>query len=130
MTYSFCIIVFFYLKNSNIMFKIGQKVICKDVSRNIQFGTTPRGIQMGHIYEITKISKCPCCNSELLELSNTPTLNKWCGKCDNHLGYNNFYHSWRFELIKYEIISNMEIIKEIISERSDITIKETISISE
>ena len=108
------------------MFKIGEKVVCKDTSENVQFNSTPRGIKKGVIYEITGISKCPKCNDTFLSLSETPYLHKWCGKCDCDLGTNNYYHSWRFELIKYDLISNKEIIKEMIVEKSDLPIKEPV----
>jgi phage FluMu protein Com len=108
------------------MFKAGQKVVCKNTSENIKFNTIPRCIKKEVIYEITDILKCPKCNKLILSISNTPYLHKWCRNCNCDLGFNHYYHSWRFEPIKYNLISNKEIIKELITEKSDLLIKEPI----
>jgi hypothetical protein len=85
------------------MFKIGQKVVCK--AENPQ-----KTIKNGRIYTVTEIDYDGAIRVKEAEPS---------------YPYSWFWQ-WRFEPIKYEIISNKEIIKEIITEKSDLPIKEPV----
>lgn len=102
------------------MFKKGDKVICKDISYNIKFNSIPRGITKGKIYTILKVTNCKCCGIEDIELEEVIALEKWCGKCDDYKGFVKAYHSFRFEKIKYDIISNKELVKNIFTIEQEI----------
>ena len=106
------------------MFKIGQKVVCKENNR-YNFGY-PHGIAKGEIYTIIGISKCPDCNSLLLELKEPTPRYKYCGNCDNDLGINSCYHASRFEPLKYDLLDNKDTISELIEERADIKTPELV----
>lgn len=101
------------------MFKIGQKVVCKNT--NDFKNSTPRGIEKGKIYIIEGISKCNC-GKEILHLEGIEKLQRWCGTLDTYTGVNAAFYSYRFEILQYEIISNFELIKEIIVEKADISL--------
>lgn len=105
------------------MFKIGQKVVCKSL-KTVNDGY-PFGISKDGVYTVLGYYKCKNCGQKFLLLNAHSHSSKWCGKCDkpNMLPDNAFWE-WRFEPIKYALIDNMEIIKEIITERSDVPIKE------
>lgn len=108
------------------MFKIGQKVVCKSLHK-FNDGT-PHGIEKGKIYTVEGYCNCNCCGATFVLLTEGHSYSeKWCGKCDkpNMLPDNAFF-DWRFEPIKYEIISNKEFIKEVITEKSDLPIKEPV----
>ena len=101
------------------MFKTGQKVICK--SLKTPMGGTAFGIELGKIYVIEKIINCPICNEELLCLVGVDTFSKkHCSSCDNLTQWSNIFSSWRFEPLKYNLISNKLIMSEIIKEKIDI----------
>lgn len=103
------------------MFKIGQKVVCKNID---DFKTSaPYGIEKGKVYTITSVCKCVC-GKTALELDEAPTMERWCGYTNEYIGYSASFYAYRFELVKYDLISNKEIIKNIITEKSDFTIKE------
>lgn len=100
------------------MFKIGQKVVCKNTD---EFkNSTPRGIEKGKIYTIEAVSKCDC-GKEVLHLQGVIKLQRWCGLLDTYTGFSASFYSYRFEILKYDIISNFEITKEIIDEKSDVS---------
>ena len=106
------------------MFKIGQRVVCKE-TRSYNFGQ-PNGITKGEIYTIAGITNCPNCNSLLLELVEVLPMRKWCGECDKDLKTNSYYHASRFEPLKYDLLDNKDIISEIIEEKADIKIPELV----
>lgn len=76
------------------MFKIGQKVVCKNIegSRNI----APRGIKLREIYTIANIGTC-ICGKEILHLKDVPATAKWCPAKNVYVGYNAGFYSYRFE---------------------------------
>tara|TARA_R110000782_G_C14673991_1_gene399288 strand:- start:424 stop:747 length:324 start_codon:yes stop_codon:yes gene_type:complete len=99
------------------MFKIGEKVICKNKEG---FATSsPYGIEINKVYTIEAISKCAC-GKEILHLLEAEKLKRWCGTKDIYTGHNAGFYSYRFEKVNYEIISNKEIIKNIISTEQDV----------
>lgn len=106
------------------MFKIGQKVVCKQDNK-YNFGY-PHGITKGEIYTIAEITNCPNCNSLLLGLVEVLPLRKWCGKCNTDLKTNSYYHASRFEPLKYDLLDNKDIISELIEEKADIKISELV----
>lgn len=77
------------------MFKIGQKVVCKD-TETFKYGTTA-GIILGRVYTVTGLTYCPNCLLEFLEIKEAPLLTKICGNCHCSLGANKSYFSFRFE---------------------------------
>jgi len=89
------------------MFKLGQKVVCKDVIGSI-------GLIKNKIYTIRAI-----CDSKkqigqrglILEETSPPS---------RYIGYK----IERFEPLKYDIIPNKDIIKEVVDEKADVEIKE------
>ncbi len=76
------------------MFKVGQKVVCKN-TKSAEQGT-PYGIEKGVIYTVIGISTCVC-GKELLGLKEVEILNKWCGTKNVCLGMSSNYYSFRFE---------------------------------
>lgn len=102
------------------MFKMGQKVVCKDASNNGR-------LIKGKIYTIDGMVKCDCgsINLLLLEFKSESWRLKWCNECSRVTSMpGNAFLSWRFESLKYDIVSNKEVLKEIIVEKLDISIKE------
>ena len=77
------------------MFKIGDRVICKDISDNAM--TTPTGIENGKVYTVVRISKCGGCGRETLHLKEPEPLAKWCW--DKPVGFDASYYSFRFEKV-------------------------------
>ena len=104
------------------MFKIGQKVICKDLRCWWGF---PFGIEKGGIYEVENVIKCKCGETHLLLYGIDTGGLKVCSCNNDNLPTNSFL-AWRFEPIKYDLISNKDVIKEMIVEKSDLPIKEPI----
>ena len=100
------------------MFKIGQKVVCKDAKNTI-------GITEGNIYNIEGIIKCSKCNKELLLLNPDFHISFKLCICNEWVPDNSFY-SYRFELLKYDLLDNKDIISEIIEEKADIKIPELV----
>ncbi len=105
------------------MFKIGQKVVCKTLKPSLPDGVTS-GIEVGKIYQIESKLTCSCGGKHLL-LKGIDTGSSHLCKCENSLP-SNAYFEWRFEPLKFGLISNAEIIKEIISEKSDLPLKEPV----
>ena len=79
------------------MFKIGQKVVCKDTTPNAVFSSAPHGIKKGVVYTISALTYCPQCLCEFIELKEVSSIDKMCASCDCHLGACSSYHSYRFE---------------------------------
>lgn len=102
------------------MFKIGQKIVAKDLSSTI--GST-EGIKKGQIYEIESIGSCSA--GQILGLVGVDSGKPHHCLCGGQHA-SNVYMAWRFEPLKYAIISNKHFIKEIITERSDSPIKRTV----
>ena len=94
------------------MFKIGQKVVCKDVSNSSQYST----IKLGSIYTILDIVTSGSGPALILDTEENGQM----------YGFPFFwgYRPDRFEPLKYDLISNMDIIKEMIPERLDVPEKE------
>lgn len=101
------------------MFKIGQKVVCKNTYS--QTGIV-MGIKKGSIYTIEDIITCPDCGDVKLLLNTSSPSLKTCTKCYYSSLPNNAYMSSRFEPLQYDIISNKDIIKEIMTEKLDVKI--------
>ena len=110
------------------MFKIGQKVVCKDNS------SCPE-LTINKIYTITFIESCPHCGKAALELEEIgdKVINKtgwcFCSSCSNlHFTDQNkvAYFAYRFEPLKYDLLDNKDIISELIEERADIKIPELV----
>ena len=101
------------------MFKIGQKVVCKNT--NDFENSTPTGIEKNKIYVVEGISKCNC-GKEILHLEGVEKSPRWCGHLDVYTGFNAGFYSYRFEILQYDIISNFEIIKEMIEEKQDVSL--------
>jgi hypothetical protein len=100
------------------MFKIGQKVVCKNAKSTI-------GLVQDKVYSVIEIFTCPKCGlvSLVVHDGNYCTGTRCdCGQYSTD-GFN-FYRPDRFEPLKYDLIDNMDIIKEMIPERSDVPIKE------
>lgn len=76
------------------MFKVGQKVVCKNVDGVHNF--VPTGIEKGRIYTIEAISNCAC-GKEMLTLKEAPKLERWCATKDEYIGYCSSFYSYRFE---------------------------------
>lgn len=91
------------------MFKIGDRVICKDVS-DFEL-TTPTGIEKGKVYTVIGISKCGC-GRETLQLKEPKPLDKWCG--DKFYRYDTTYYSFRFEKVISQWVD--ELLENIILE--------------
>ena len=97
------------------MFKIGQKVICIEDDSNY----SPSYLKNNNIYTIKNIVKA--CNGTALLLEEIYNGNQYRDLAD--------FWGWnpkRFEVLRYEIISNKEILKEIIIEKLDLPIKEPV----
>jgi hypothetical protein len=79
------------------MFKIGQKVVCKDLSdTNTHY---PHGIEKGKIYTVNTITKCSC-GRELLILDEAiPYYGRECNSCFSKV-HELAFCSFRFEPIK------------------------------
>ena len=103
------------------MFKVGQKVVCKNVEA-INYGL-PNGIKKDKTYTIVGIDNCAC-GRTVLDLAEAPTMQKYCGHTNIHMGFNAKYYAFRFEPLKYDTASNMEVILEILEKKVDITIEE------
>lgn len=89
------------------MFKIGQKVVC--VNDKIRHIDSPLGnLKKNKIYTVAKI-EVGCLWLEEIKAPAT-----------------GHYYKDRFMPLKYDIISNKEIIKAIIIEKSDLPIKEPV----
>ena len=100
------------------MFKVGQKIVCKD-----SIGTV--GLTKGKIYEIENIIRCPKCNREMLTINPDCYIPfKHC-LCNKRVDVNSFY-SYRFEPLQYDLLDNKDIISEIIEERADIKVPELV----
>lgn len=104
------------------MFKIGQKVVCKDNSE------CPELI-VGKIYIVHNIDICPACGAVGIFIS-PPKSNKEaigiCKCCGTFAPCQDCqdYRASRFEPLKYDLISNKDIIKEMVPERLDVPEKE------
>lgn len=94
------------------MFKIGDKVVCKNIENQPKFNSTPTGLIKGKFYTVISINSCKSCGSETLGLKEVKLITKHCAKCDNYLGSNNQYHSYRFEKLQDNFAEN--VIKYII----------------
>lgn len=86
------------------MFKIGQKVVCKNTDA-LRFGT-PTGIYLGKVYTVVGLTYCHDCLREFIEIKEAPFLNKICGECNCRLGTCQSYSSFRFEPLVEEKESN------------------------
>jgi len=104
------------------IFKVGQKVVCKNVDGFMCGTYNPEQIEKGKIYTIKSINKC-ICGRTLLELDEVQPTNRYCGHTTIPIGFNACFYAFRFELLKYDIVSNKEIIKEIITEKLDLYIE-------
>jgi hypothetical protein len=107
------------------MFKIGQKVVCKNGT-----GTVPR-IYSNKIYTVSGITRCTGCGAECLELEetlqNSFKFKVKCGKCNEiYISNDANYLSSRFEPLKYDLLDNKDIISELIEERADIKVPELV----
>jgi hypothetical protein len=107
------------------MFKIGQKVVCKN---SIQ--TFPKLVS-NKIYTVRSIHKCTNCGDTCLELeeiiSTYISRGTICSNC-NQLYFPDEiqYRASRFEPLKYDLLDNKDIISELIEERADIKIPELV----
>lgn len=109
-------------------FKVGQKVVCKN--NRSKLGII-KELTEGKVYTVESVSYCSSCNGETLSLCELhgqveyPGLN-WmiCGNdnCEHPFFiYENFsFMSWRFEPLKFDLLSNKEIIETIIKETVDV----------
>ena len=107
------------------MFKIGQKVVCKDNSGCPE-------LTINKIYTIYAIDRCPYCKIIGLELEEVgegdgSKLGECiCGKIFETDGDKEGFKSTRFEPLKYDLLDNKDIISELIKERADIKVPELI----
>jgi len=108
------------------MFKIGQSVVCKNTS---SIGSTfPLGIKKGEIYIVDGFEECPICKCKLLLLRGIDSGSlKTCGHCSYYPLPTNAFMSIRFEPVKYSSVSSKEIIINVIEERLDVPLKESIT---
>jgi hypothetical protein len=105
------------------MFKIGQKVVCKNTDTFVT--GAPYGIEKGKIYTVIDIYQCAC-GRTVLELDEAPAMQRWCCYTNKDVGFNAGYYAYRFEPLKYDLISNKDIIKNSIFEKSDLPVKEPV----
>lgn len=99
------------------MFKIGQKVVCKDASNQVNNFKILNYVSKGKVYTIREIK----------EFSN-----------ETGLIFEEFVHGYhwngeeagfrasRFEPLKYDLLDNKDIISELVKERADIKIPELV----
>lgn len=100
------------------MFKIGQKVVCKTYTEN-------GNLKQGEIYTVVAVNNCYNCSKQRVDVGvDDSKFRRATCSCGATHFETNFYGAWRFEPLKYDIIPNSEIIKEMIIERSDVPIKE------
>jgi len=101
------------------MFKIGQKVVCIDNSGCQE-------LLKNEIYTVDDLNICPNCGNYSINLNISVIDNRKsrCNRCFNIFEGVKFatYKPERFVSVQYAIISNKEIIKEIIPEKSDLPI--------
>ena len=104
-------------------FKIGQKVVCKDASANINT-PHPYHIEKGKTYIIENIFYCSC-GEEVLCLKEIAGVGKTRCMCNTIIEGRRCYRSARFAPIQtqYNIISNKDLIKEIITKENDVPTK-------
>ncbi|WP_423126401.1 JAB domain-containing protein [Gaoshiqia sp. Z1-71] len=98
------------------MFTKMQKVVCKNA---LPIGTKfPVGIEKGKTYTVNNVSNCKC-GVVLIDLNEAePSSDRVCPLCDNPIGPSTFLAK-RFEKLGCDIISNQEIIKEVIQAKTD-----------
>lgn len=110
-------------------FKVGQKVVCVDPGE---------GLIKGKIYTVVKVLFCTGCNApEVVVKESTregfPDFNVpiYCTNCGTTDEFQNQYYASRFRPLKEQpkkisnVIDNKEVIKELVTEKSDVKIKET-----
>jgi hypothetical protein len=110
------------------IFKVGQKVVCiDDLVTKIYTREKINILKNGKVYIITHINYCSKCNREPLQLKGVYLPLKILCICGTRINETSF-RSDRFRPLQsdYNIISNKDIIKEIIKEKSDIPIKKKI----
>jgi hypothetical protein len=106
------------------MFRVGQKVVCiKSHSQGF--------VTKGKIYTINHIEICPICGIVAFDVGISISELRYLMGTKCHCSYkfpigDIYVNSELFAPIQYDIISNSEVIKEIIEEKLDspITIKE------
>lgn len=76
------------------MFKIGQKVVCKNTAGFEH--SMPHGIRLNKIYTVVKIGTCVC-GQETLYLKEATAMTRFCGTMDVSTGFHAAFYSYRFE---------------------------------
>ena len=96
------------------MFKIGQKVVCISTKNISPYAT----IKEGECYTILGFADAADCKSLILDTENN----------GEPYGYPYFYgyNPKRFKPLEYKIISNKEILKNVVVEKSDLPIYEPV----
>lgn len=103
------------------MFKIGQRIVCKDASgRN--------SLIKGKIYTIDSFGFCSECGIKNVYLKEIKVYTQCLCNCGEISVGPASCHLYRFEPLKYDLISNKDVIKEIIEEKQDVEIKEPVKI--
>lgn len=104
------------------MFKIGQKVVCKNNK-----GTYPK-LDNNGIYTISSFNNCPGCGVSMVELVEIVSsyYTTECTKCGKNFESFAVYRTDRFEPLKYDLLDNKDIISELIEEKADIKIPELV----
>ena len=94
-------------------FKIGEKVVAKDLSSSA-YGY-PFGIEKGEIYEVESVYNCSC-GSEMIRLLNINSGSlKYCGNCNKYGHNTNSFHSWRFRKLDTQFAEDLckELIQQV-----------------
>lgn len=95
------------------MFKIGQKVVCKDDKNPSSKHGVPRGIVKGKIYEIIGFDKCEFCGLELILLKGIDSgSRKECTCSYIPILPTNAFAAYRFEPLIYNVKKEVVSISE------------------
>jgi hypothetical protein len=91
------------------MFKIGQKVVCKNIQGFVD--SHPIGLKIGQIYTVMQIGVCAC-GQETLAIKEAPKIRRYCGTTGVMTGVHANFYSYRFEpLIEDWVEELLEKIK-------------------
>jgi len=101
-------------------FKIGQKIVCIDAKSYRGFNTH---LIKDKIYTIHLLLQCSCGSKKLIVVENLHIGGVGSCACDERY-YGVRHRLRRFEPLKYDIISNKEVIEEIVEEVIDVPVKE------
>lgn len=97
--------------------KIGDYVICINAKAPCNFEIE---IKQGEVYKVVGKSKCTGCGQNLFLLEGIKDgPDKTCIVCGSTGLGEGYFLSFRFEPFKYNILSNKEILKNMINEKHD-----------